>query len=253
MESDYFFFNPDELLPLGETKREEYISAEPFPHIVLDDLLPTKVAERLHDEFPTPDYEGFARPDNEYQKRKLGKVQDSYFRGVSPFIRQVLAEFNGMAFLDFLERLTGMEAIIPDPHFKGGALHQVLPGGSLAIHADFNKDKRRGLDRRINVLLYLNKGWQEEYGGGVELWDQSMDRCVVRATPVLNRCVVFNTTSTSYHGHPDPLACPEGMTRKSLAFYYYTNGRDVQMDQEAHSTLWQARPGEVFDRASVAK
>ena len=171
-------------------------------------------------------------------------AQESYFKGVSPFIRQILAEFNGMVFLEFLENLTGIKPLIPDPHFKGGALHQVLPGGSLAIHADFNRDKRRSLDRRINVLFFLNKNWREEYGGGVELWDDKMQKCIVKTNPILNRCVIFSTTSTSYHGHPDPLTCPEGMTRKSLALYYYTNESADENLKEAHSTLWQTRPGE---------
>ncbi len=95
----------------------------------------------------------------------------------------MLNEFNGLAFIDFLEELTGIRGLIPDTHFRGGAVHQVLPGGSLAIHADFNHDKYRKLDRRINVLLYFNKDWKDAYGGALELWDTKMKECRQRILP----------------------------------------------------------------------
>ena len=95
-------------------------------------------------------------------------------------------------------------------------------------------------------MLYLNENWREEYGGHLELWDREMTRCVRRILPVFNRCVIFSTTDYSFHGHPDPLACPRGMTRKSLALYYYSNGRPVEETSAAHGTLMQSRPGEVI-------
>jgi Rps23 Pro-64 3,4-dihydroxylase Tpa1-like proline 4-hydroxylase len=93
------------------------------------------------------------------------------------------------------------------------------------VHADFNRHEKLNLDRRLNLLLYLNRDWKEEYGGHLQLWTRDMGRCVVKVLPVFNRCVVFSTTDFSYHGHPDPLTCPPGRTRKSIAMYYYTNGR----------------------------
>src|SRR5262249_34806488 len=106
---------------------------------------------------------------------------------------------------------------------------------------------RYGLDRRLNAILYLNSNWQEEYGGHLELWDRDMTRCVSRIAPLFNRLVVFTTTDFSYHGHPNVLECPEGMTRKSLALFYYTNGRPADEVSDLHWTLFQARPGEEFE------
>ena len=121
--------------------------------------------------------------------------------------------------------MTGIQSLIPDPSFQGGGLHQIVPGGKLGIHADFNKHSRFGLDRRLNLLLYLNKNWREEYGGHLELWDRDMTHCEAKVAPIFNRVMVFGTTDFTYHGHPDPLRCPEGMTRKSLALYYFSDGR----------------------------
>ncbi len=239
----YFFFDPS-LISLGKEKHAQYMAASPFPHAVFDNFLPPDVANKIYDEFPPSDFKNFKTLKSTGHKHKLAKLSYSYFEGVSPFCRQILAEFNGMVFLEFLENLTGIEPLIADPHFKGGSFHQILRGGSLGIHADFNRDERRLLDRRINVLFYVNKDWREEYGGHLELWDEKMKTRVVKVSPILNRCVIFSTTRTSYHGHPDPLTCPEGMSRKSLAFYYYTNLDPNIKPKESHSTLWQNRPHE---------
>lgn len=244
MENELFFFDPNHLLPLAKKHRTQY-QQPPFPHIIIDDFLPDSIAQRIASEFPLPSSPGFKKPDvGNVSANKLGKMQESYLVGISPFLRLVLAEFNSMVFLDFLESVTSIQGLIPDPHFRGGAFHQILPGGHLSIHADFNVDKYRSLQRRINVLLYFNPDWQPEYGGNLELWSEDMSRCCKSISPVLNRCVIFNTSSTSYHGHPDPLKCPANMTRKSMAFYYYTALPEHALIQP-HSTLWQSRPGET--------
>ena len=146
--------------------------------------------------------------------------------------------------------MTRIENLIADPHFEGGGLHQIVSGGKLAVHADFNKHTYFKLDRRLNMLIYLNKNWRDEYGGHFELWDRNMTKMVSKVAPLFNRVVIFTTSKDSYHGHPDPLTCPPDMTRKSLALYYYTNGiADVGDEQSSgsHSTLFQARPGERFN------
>ncbi len=162
---------------------------------------------------------------------------------MGPATRRLLAELNSATFIDFLERLTGIEGLIPDPHFEGGGLHQIEPGGHLKVHADFNRHPRTGLERRLNVLVYLNRDWKDEYGGHLELWDRSMTRCERKLLPVFNRCVIFATTDHAYHGHPEPLTCPDDRARRSMALYYYTSSPEQNGD-EAHSTLFKERPSE---------
>jgi len=153
---------------------------------------------------------------------------------------------NSMSFLEFLSAVTGIQNLIPDPGFEGGGLHQILPGGKLGVHADFNKHRSFGLDRRLNVLVYLNKDWREDYGGHLQLWDREMRACEAKVLPVFNRVMVFGTTDFTYHGHPDPLQCPNGMTRKSLALYYFTNGRPSEEVTGEHSTVFRARDERDF-------
>jgi Rps23 Pro-64 3,4-dihydroxylase Tpa1-like proline 4-hydroxylase len=240
------FFDPEKLQALASSKRDAYASAKPYPHIVMDDFLPEDALRQVLAEFPDPkakDVE-WRQFDNEREK-KLAANRDATF---GPFTRHLLSQFNSAVFLEFLETLTGIEGLIPDPHYVGGGLHQIERGGMLKVHADFNWHQRLLLDRRINLLLYLNEDWQEEYGGHFELWDASMTRSEKQVLPVFNRCVVFSTTSESFHGHPNPLTCPEDRTRKSLALYYYTNGRPANEVSDSHDTLFQARPGEVLSR-----
>jgi hypothetical protein len=240
IETSLFVFDPIRLARLARENRRSYASAEPFPHIVFDDFLPEEVLQCVLSEFPKPreidwiDYDAA-------EEKKLASKDESQ---MGEWTRLLLYQFNSSVFLSFLEELTGIEGLIPDPYFWGGGLHQIERGGFLTIHADFNKHPRFKLDRRLNLLLYLNENWKEEYGGHFQLWDRGMTRCVQRFLPIFNRCVIFSTTTSSYHGHPDPLTCPEGVTRKSLALYYYTNGCPEDEEAEVHGTLFRLRPGE---------
>lgn len=235
-----FHFDSKHLLVLADNHQETYASARPFPHTVIDDFVPVEVLDEVLAEFPTPqqaDWQNFDSP----LERKLASKDDS---AMGEATRHVLAELNSAAFIDFLERLTRIDGLVPDPHFVGGGLHQIERGGHLKVHADFNRHPRTGLERRLNVLIYLNRGWKEEYGGALELWSHDMRSCEAKILPFFNRCVVFSTTDTAFHGHPDPLNCPEGDTRKSMALYYYSTTRPLEESRAEHNTLFQARPGE---------
>lgn len=230
------------LTRIAEANAIEYQAAEPFPHIVIDDFLPERLLETALRDFPTPRSLRWVDYDDSGEKKLAFPVAEALPRT----LRDVLYFLNSPVALRFLETLTNIAGLIPDPYFKGGGLHQIEPGGFLEVHADFNHYQRLNLDRRLNLLLYLNRDWQEEYGGCLELWDPAMTRCVKKVLPIFNRCVIFSTTSDSFHGHPVPLTCPKGWTRKSIATYYYTNGRPEVEQNDAHSTLFQRRPGEAI-------
>ena len=239
----------ESFLPLSRMAETEasahaaYQSATPFPHVVLDDFFDPALLDQVLAEFPKPGEIRWQRFDNE-KEVKLASAAESSF---GPITRLFLYHLNSITFLEFLGRVTGIANLISDPCFDGGGLHQIQRGGKLAIHADFNKHPRFGLDRRLNALVYLNKDWRDEYGGHLELWNREMTRPEAKILPVFNRCVVFGTTDFTYHGHPDPLQCPAGMTRKSLALYYFSNGRSAEeVSNGKHSTLFHNRPGEEY-------
>jgi Rps23 Pro-64 3,4-dihydroxylase Tpa1-like proline 4-hydroxylase len=231
------------LKQLALDKADEYQGNHPFPHIVLEDFLPVAAAERALHEFPEPRQLVWREFDNG-NERKL--AFDSVEK-LPTADRDVLYFLNSRPMIQFLEVLTGIKGLIPDPHFSGGGLHQIKPGGKLGVHADFNHHPILNLDRRLNVLIYLNKDWDESYGGHLELWNRDMTAAEEKILPLFNRCAIFSTTSWSFHGHPNPLTCPLDRTRKSIATYYYSNGRPEEEITEAHSTLFVARPGETIE------
>ncbi|RDC55896.1 2OG-Fe(II) oxygenase [Pedobacter chinensis] len=144
--------------------------------------------------------------------------------------------------LKFLQTLTGIdEPLIPDPYFEGGGYHEIKPGGVLKIHTDFSTNSITKLDRRINLLIYLNKDWEESYGGHFELWSKDMIKCERKILPTFNTVAIFSTIPLSHHGHPNPLTCPPDRSRKSLALYYYSNGRPANEISEDKLTTFKGR------------
>lgn len=243
----------DRLRVLARELAAGYRSARPFPHAVVDEFLPEATANALLDEFPEPGSIEWGASYADERQLKLA-CEDTTLMGSAT--RQLILYLNSGEVLQFLEQLTGIHGLLPDPYLKGGGLHQSKPGGFLKVHADFNWYERLGLHRRLNLLLYLNPDWEEEYGGHLELWNREMTACEQRILPVLNRCVVFSTTDDSFHGHPDPLRCPPDRTRKSIALYYYTSERPAEERSAPHTTVFVDRPegagGGAADPGQVA-
>jgi len=226
---------------LGEQLSVEFSFADPFDHIVIDDFLPSELAEACLANFPID----VGANDTINLKDYSGHFKRQVYPGdCSPFNRELFAFFNSAPILQFLEGLTSIPKLIPDPYFKGGGFHEISTGGKLGIHADFRVHEELNLQRRLNMLVYLNKDWQSEWGGELELWDRNMQACVRSVAPVFNRCVVFSTGADSFHGHPEPLQCPAHVTRKSMALYYYTASDRIYQDVPANSTMYHARPND---------
>lgn len=237
-----FFLPLERMRELAQTSHQVYRNAEPYPHLVLDNFFDPVLIDLILDEFPKPNQIKWQQFDNE-REIKLASASEASF---GPVTRLLLYHLNSITFLEFLSEVTGIPNLIPDPSFNGGGLHQIMPGGKLGIHADFNKHGDYQLDRRLNLLLYLNKDWQDEWGGHLELWDRDMTSCQKKVAPVINRVMIFGTTDYTYHGHPDPLRCPQDRTRKSLALYYFSNGRPSAEVSADHTTLFKARRAREF-------
>jgi Rps23 Pro-64 3,4-dihydroxylase Tpa1-like proline 4-hydroxylase len=199
--------------------KAQYASARPFAHVVLDDFISADIAKEAHDRFPKPDSGEWIQYKH-INEKKLGKRD----RTAIPDIHLAIIDtFNSRRFVEWLSELTGISRLIADPSLEGGGLHQIERGGFLNIHADFTAHQhQKHWARRVNVLLYLNENWTDDYGGHLELWSKDMSRCEQKILPIFNRCVIFNTDSDSYHGHPHPLTAPEDETRKSIALYFFT-------------------------------
>jgi len=241
--------NHEAFLAFGNAAKEKYLSSDPFPNAHFENFFNADIADGILDEFP--DLQKIA--DYQFRNTNEQKLATKGEYKLGDRAVEFIHFLNSQPFLDFLSALTGIDHLIPDPTLIGGGYHEIKPNGYLKIHSDFNKHPAYGLDRRLNVLIYLNKDWKEEYGGHFELWDKEMKYCVRKIAPLFNTMAIFSTTSTSYHGHPNPLTCPPDRSRKSIALYYYTNGRpqeEIDEQLEKHSTVFKARDG-IDDKATT--
>jgi hypothetical protein len=231
-----WFFERKPLKALGLAQREQYRAAAPYPHAVFDGFLGERQARELAERFPGPEHPGWMRRDYQEQSARLGQLQRTGFEGVAPVVRHLLAELLSMAFLDFLGALTGIDGLIADPHYRGGGPSLTLPGGHLALHADFNRDRTRHLERKLTVIYYLGQAWQPSFGGALELWDEARTRCAASYLPILDRLIVMAHGDRYWHGHPAPLACPEGRFRASVSAYYYV--AVAPNEEDSHGAIW---------------
>ena len=214
---------------------DQFKNADPFPHIVMDGLFDDAYLEAVLAQFPGPDEDVWHEFSNENEIKK----GYHYERLLRFELQAFMFLMNSPIALLFLEELTGIRRLIPDPYFGGGGPHRIGPGGFLKVHTDFNRHPKLNIYRRLNVLVYLNQNWEEEYGGHLELWDRNLENCVSTVLPTFNRTVVFETSEHSWHGHPKPLTCPADRARQSVSFYYYTAEKPEAGFEFEHATIFR--------------
>lgn len=224
MKNNPFEFDYPKLYKLAEKKSSEYKLGKPFPHIALDNFLSPAAYKKIVRAFPKRDSEIWKTPTN---KHTIGKsVTKNGALGLKEYLypedaRRFFYELNSGLFLTFLEKLTGIDGLISDPYFSEGGFHKTASGGQLGIHADFSHSDKLGLERRLNLIFYLNDDWHDSYGGGLGLYNKKLKK-IVEIAPTGNKAAIFTTSDYSFHGHPEPLTCPKNKFRKSIALYYYT-------------------------------
>lgn len=216
-----------------------FIGAKPFDHIVIDNFLNNEFALELSRNFPSSTQKSWWMYDNPLEKKLAFNNIHELHSSFSCFFECV----NSKNFLAFLETLTGVDGLKPDSSLNGGGLHLIKRGGKLDVHEDFNINKQIKMLRKVNLILYLNEGWKDEWGGHLELWDKDMHFLHHKILPIFNRAVIFRTDMNSNHGHPHPLTCPEDRARISLATYYYQDCEDID-SIPYKSTAYKKLPGQ---------
>lgn len=189
----------------------------PFPHSVIDGFLPPETVRAINAQWPTDAW-----------LREQGKFNHKWSTPVLPPAAKAVADAIDVR---MVEEATGISGLFADPKLFGAGLHCIPRDGFLKMHVDFNQHPQ-GWHRRVNLLIYLNETWQDEWGGHLQLGVDDP----VRISPLGGRCVIFETNDQSWHGHPEPLACPEGTQRRSMALYYYTR---KPPKGQAHTTIYK--------------
>jgi len=222
---------------------QEYQSAIPFPHIVLDNFIKNQsIIRTIAEEYRNYDYWGCdnSKYSQNNQIKKYFNPWDSESMNRMPPITKFMIDYlNSREIISFVEQISGIQNLEPDLSLVGAGMHRIDKGGKLSIHIDSNKHAEKQLYRRINLLLYLNENWMHEWGGNLELWNENPFEMVKNISPIFNRSVIFTTQSKSYHGHPKPLMCPENRSRYSIAVYYYSKDYPENEKTNCSSAIWK--------------
>ena len=231
-----------------ESLKAQVDDSQPVKNFMIENFLDEDFANEVYECFPSfqeAKQLGMNTASTVNEQNKYQVTDSSVFK---PPLLKLHEMLQSPYFCDLLSHVFDIPKIIADPELIGGGIHQTGPRGHLDVHVDFNYIKDRQLFRRMNILIYFNKDWQDDWGGNIELWDKDVKNCVHSFTPVFNRCVMFETNEISYHG-VTAVKCPESTARRSFAGYYYTVDEPEWWEGNAHSTLFKARPDEKMKGA----
>ena len=227
---------------IHEIDKKFSIEENPFPHIIANNILPLDIVKKAESEF-----HNFYKLKNSggYRYGNL-KCNFSKFDEMPKNIKEIINFFYSKKFLDILEKKFNLKGLIPDWSLLGAGMHTSQRGGHLTVHTDFLYQKKTNTLRVLNLLLYLNTDWKDDWRGEIELWDKKMTKKVNHLSPLINNVLIFRTDKDSNHGFPDPLLCPENITRKSIALYYYVVDKrilPIQIRKRKYfTTIWKKRP-----------
>lgn len=224
--------------------REAFRCGEPFRHVRIDAFFEDGFAEQLLADFPVFDP---ALAKNEIYGGVWGKAGNANIRGIAPVYRELYDLIESRTFLDWMSELTGIPELLFDSGMYGGGTHENLHGQDLDPHVDFNYDEAQKLHRRLNLIVYLNKGWQAEWGGALELHSnprRPQENRYQSFNPIFNRAVLFETNERSWHGFPriDLPPAERNRSRKSISIYLYTRERPAEEIAPLHGTFYVQRP-----------
>lgn len=194
----------------------DYSLGVPVPWLVFDDFLPTDLFCKVREEIniiPEHIWTKFTR--NGSMMKECNNLK------FSPVIRELALNFNSHEFVRWLEDITGISRIIPDPHLIGAGLMRCYHGDSLKLHTDYNWNEQLHLNRCLSMILYLSPEWDESWQGNLEFWNFDKTECLHRVSPQPNRLLIWNYDERTVHGHPHPLQSPKNVTRDGLRMFYF--------------------------------
>ncbi|WP_119328663.1 2OG-Fe(II) oxygenase [Cysteiniphilum halobium] len=208
--------------------KEDFAKANPFPHVVIDNFLDLELARALDQEFPSLDSDLWYKYKNAIEYKKTY----NHWEAFPSKTYQFFAYLNSKRFIDKLNQMMPEVELWPDMGLNGGGWHAHGAGGKLNTHLDYSIHPKLGMERRLNIIIYINEKYKSEWGGALGLWShddaENQPKDLIKSVePVFNRAVIFDTTCNSWHGLPKVITCPENEARRSLAIYYLSEARET--------------------------
>jgi Rps23 Pro-64 3,4-dihydroxylase Tpa1-like proline 4-hydroxylase len=250
-----------------EEIREEFLNSGPFNHLIIDNFLPLPLAEKIASEFPKFDESFWYTYDNPLEIKKASNDWNRFSEWTYSYFSKLISD----QYLDIFSEISNCK-LYPDPGLHGGGLHSHKNGGRLNPHLDYSIHPKMGLQRKLNLILYINPLWKSEYGGQLGFWDSNPDgthkNLVKEIDCIFNRAVIFDTTQNSWHGISRDVSSPEGVNRNSLAVYYlcekpdnvdprmkvkYAPREDQKNDEYISELIEKRQSMEAFDKTYITK
>lgn len=220
-----------------------FATAQPFRHVVIDGFFTDEFCSRICRQFPSFDEESAINENGVVG----GKSTRERVRELGPAYKQLDDVVQSDAFISLIGEITGINGLQYDPHYFGGGTHENCEGQDLDPHVDFNYHPLTGQHRRLNLIVYLNETWDDSWGGSLQLhrdpYKPPSEDEIITITPLMNRCVIFETNEHSWHGF-ERIHFPPGeekRSRKSFALYFYSDTRPAKETAEEHSTVYVER------------
>jgi dTDP-glucose 4,6-dehydratase len=231
----------------------KFTNTDPYDHIIIPNFLNEEFAEKIFSEFPIDIHsENWYEYNNPIEKKFAND-------NISLMPRCIKKLFNLLSCKEITEKinlLSGIEKLEYDPYLHGAGLHIHSKGGKLDMHLDYEKHPNLDKERRLNIIIYMSKNWQKEWNGDSELWNKDLTKCVVKSPVVFNTALIFKTNEISWHGLPEEITCPEGIFRKTIAYYYISdleskpNENIIGNDGSGYRTkaTFKKRPQDAYDK-----
>ena len=201
-----------------------FAKAKPYPYVVIENFFEPDIAHEIESKFPTDNVQWHVY-DNPIESKLAYDRIDALEQ---PVFQTAWRALQSSENVDLIRKITGIQELENDPHLHGAGLHYHPRGGRLEMHLDYSIHPISGMERRVNLIIYMNSDWQPDWGGGLQIWEgspQEPTREAFRMVPRFNTAVLFRTSDISWHGVPDEIRCPVGIGRKSLAIYFVSPPR----------------------------
>jgi Rps23 Pro-64 3,4-dihydroxylase Tpa1-like proline 4-hydroxylase len=226
-----------------ESLKNKYFNAQPFEHIVIDNFLNNAYAEKIYETFPNLDNSW-----HEYKNPIEVKYAFDDINSLNEEVKNYFYYLSTTEMINIIKSITMIDDLEYDAYLHGAGVHMHPRHGRLNIHLDYEKHPYSGKERRINIILFLSKDWDPNWNGANELWDKHVSKCITKTEIKFNRAIIFKTNDISWHGLPEKISCPEGIFRKSLAYYYISPLKtNKPIEQYRKKAKFIKRPEDKYD------
>jgi hypothetical protein len=216
-----------------EALNRQFKGTEPVPYLVLDNFFPSQTAinlERECEQIELEHWTKFTRLDS-YMEECI-KIEHM------PYAFNIINEIHSKLGMEWLSQVTGIPDLLPDPYLVGAGYSRSYKGNCLKVHTDFNWNDKLKLHRRATLIVYLSSLWKESYGGDLEFWDYEKTGPVVKFSTLFNRCIIWEHHNRGFHGFPEPIKCPESISRNTLRLFFYSSNLDPDQWEPPHRSLY---------------